>query len=96
MRSVDQRFLCAIGQYGECLNILTQIVCVRINGQQPNIDRQREVVGDQKTLLSRWYVELRVVLQLQQHGQFRCGMRREIEPDARLNQFRLARGLQMG
>jgi hypothetical protein len=69
---------------------------MRINRQQIYVQGQSELIGDRKIFLSGRDIELQIVFQLQQHGQFGRRMRREIEPDAGLDHLWLSRGLQVG
>ena len=64
-----------------------------INRQQIDVHRKGEVIGHNKLVVAGRDVELRVTLQLQQHGKLRGRLVGEIDPHAGLQQLRLAGGL---
>ena len=90
---MDQHFLRAVGQSRGGLDVFAEIMRMRIDGQKIDIDGQRELVGYQEILLAGRNVEFDVVLELEQHGQLCRGLRREVEADARLDDFGFAGGL---
>src|ERR1035441_246189 len=92
---VDQSLLRSVGPLGGRQDVLAQVVRVRIDTHQVNIDRQLELVGDHKVLCPCWDVERAIVLHLQQHGIDGSRLVGEIQPDARLNSLWLARSEEM-
>src|ERR1700685_2829689 len=93
MRNVDQLFSGTIWQSGPRLNVFSQVVRVRIDRQQVDIDGQNKVGGDGKVALPSRNVKLSVILELQEHREFGRGMRSEIKSDSRLNDLGFPRGL---
>ena len=62
------------------MQILAEIVRVRIDGEQIHIDRKRELVRDDEMLLTGRDVELTVVFQLEQEREEGCRLVGEVQP----------------
>ena len=95
VRNMNQRLLRTVRQSSEGLNIFAEIMRMRIDREKINIDGKREVIGDQEIFVAGRNVKFGIILQLEQHGQLGCGMRREIKADARLNHSGFTGGLQV-
>src|ERR1700722_12036368 len=92
---MDQRFPGSIRKRRPCFNIFPQIMRVRIDSQQVDVDRKNEFVSDRKVVLSRGYVELVIILKLEKHRQLRRRMSSKVQSEAGLNDFRLPGWLHM-
>ena len=93
MLDVDECFPGSIRKYREGLNLLSQIVRMRINRQQIDVDRKREIVRDQKIFCACRNIEARIVFDLQKHWTHSCRFVCEVQSDAGLNHLRFSRGL---
>src|SRR5207245_6161091 len=85
----------SIGQSGKSLEILAEIVRVRVYREQIHVDGKRKFVSDEEAFFARRNVELPVVFQLEQHREERCGFVGEIQAKTWLDLFRFAGRLQM-
>ncbi len=92
---MQQGFLLPARQPRRHQHVLSKIVGVRINLQQLDADGKRELIAHHKVFLPRRNIQLLIAFELQQHGKLRGRLRREIQPDAGLDRFRFADGLQM-
>ncbi len=91
----DQPFLRAVGQGGEALHVLADVVRVRVDGEDLGIDGQRVLVGHHEVGRTGRDVDGPVVLELEEHGEPRRRRLGEVEADDGADHFRLARRLEV-
>src|SRR6266852_1435345 len=86
----------AVREFGDGLQILTEIVGVRIDGEQVDVHGQGEIVGHCKVFFACRNIQQAIVFQLQENRVLGGGLVREIQTEGGLNGFRLSRSLEMG
>src|SRR5207247_2250716 len=72
-----------------------QVMRVRIHREHIEIGRNLQLVGDREITLASRDIERAIVLQLEEHREFRSRLAAEIESDGRLYRLRLADGFQV-
>src|SRR5579883_2066906 len=86
----DEPFLLPIGKSSVALDILTEIMRVRIDAEDVDIDGQLQLVFNNETVISGGNVECAVVLELEEHGLARRGLVGEVKAYLGINGLELS------
>src|SRR5258708_35391958 len=79
----------AVREFGDGLQILAEIVSVRIDREQVDVHGQNEIVGHYKMFFAWRNIQQAIVFQLQENRVLVGGLVRRVQNDGRLKRFQL-------
>ncbi len=77
------------------MHVFSEVMRVRVDREEINVDGEREFVGDKKIFLTGRNVEPAIVFQLQKHGVKCCRLVRQVQPKTGLDGFLFSGRLQV-